>query len=443
MIWRTVAAHNHAQQHEDRRDEPSETLVALNSKSMVASTSSFAPAVAARELLQTKQVQRAFARLDAQARVTDDEHAAICAVPSSPFGEQRRARALAERFRRLGLHAAEIDAEGNCVALRRGRRLRPLLVVSAHLDTVFPPETDFTVRREGSVLRAPGIADDGCGLAALLALLDALEACAIETQGSILFVGTVGEEGEGNLRGVRYLLQQSKWASEIDAFISLDGPGLERITNGALASRRCRVRFVGAGGHSWGDFGIANPIHALGRAIAQLSRYPLVAGPRTSFNVGRVQGGAGVNVIARQASMDVDLRSEAQSELERLTEFFRCAVHRAAEVENEARLAGTTPLKVAIELLGERPGGETPATAPLVQLAMEATRLFGVTPRLDCASTDANIAIALGIPAITIGVGGTSGNVHTLDEWYDARGRQEGLKRALLIALGMVGVADA
>ncbi|MER3427367.1 MAG: peptidase M20 [Pyrinomonas sp.] len=409
---------------------------------MVASTSILAPAATVRELLRKEQVSRAFARLDAQARVTDDEHAAICAIPSSPFGEQQRARALAERFRRLGLRETKIDAEGNCVALRPGRRLHPLLVLSAHLDTVFPPGTDFTVRRKGSVLRAPGIADDGCGLVALLALLDALEACAIETEGSILFIGTVGEEGEGNLRGVRYLLQRSEWANEIDAFISLDGPGLERITNGALASRRFRVRFVGAGGHSWGDFGIANPIHALGRAITHLSGYPLAVSPRTSFNVGRVQGGAGVNVIAREASMDVDLRSEASSELERLTEFFHRAVQRAAETENEARLVGTTPLEVEIELLGERPGGETPVDSPLVQLAMEATRVFGATPRLECASTDANIAIARGIPAITIGVGGTSGNVHTLDEWYDARGRQEGLKRALLVALGTVGMVE-
>ena len=393
-----------------------------------------------RELLAAARVRRAFAFFETHAGEITEEHAALCAVPAPPFGEAARARYLGERLRARGLTEVETDAEGNCVALRRGRNLRPLLVVSAHLDTVFPAETDLTVRRdEQRRMRAPGIADDGCGLAALVALVGALEECAIETEGSLLFVGTVGEEGEGNLRGARYLLTEGAWAEKIDAFISLDGPGVERITNKALGSRRYRVRFSGTGGHSWGDFGAANPVHAMGRAVARLTSYPAPQHPRTTFNVGRVEGGAGVNVIAREASMDVDLRSESAEELGRLDAFFRRAAREAADDENAARRPATPPLELEVRLIGDRPSGATSPHSAIVRLAEEATRALGYRPRLDCSSTDSNIAISMGLPAITIGAGGSSGNSHTLDEWYDPRGRDIGLKRALLIMLGLVG----
>ncbi|MDQ3684519.1 MAG: M20/M25/M40 family metallo-hydrolase, partial [Acidobacteriota bacterium] len=217
------------------------------------------------ELLAAPRVRRAFQFFEGRAHEITREHAVICAISAPPFGEAERAAYLAEKLRHLGLKDARTDKEGNCIALRRGRHARPLLVVSAHLDTVFPPGTDFTVRHdEDGKMFAPGIADDGCGLAALVALVGALEEAAIETKGSMLFVGTVGEEGEGNLRGVRHLFGGGVWAKEIDAFISLDGPGVERVTHVALGSRRYRVRFAGTGGHSWGDFGAANPVHALG-----------------------------------------------------------------------------------------------------------------------------------------------------------------------------------
>ena len=385
-------------------------------------------------------MRRAFQFFEERAFEITEEHIAICEIPAPPFGEAPRAEYLATRFRQCGLREARIDAEGNCVALRRGANARPLVVVSAHLDTVFPAGTNTTVRREGPKLFAPGIADDGCGLAALLALLRALEDARIETQGSLLFVGTVGEEGEGNLRGVRYLLTEGEWAHGVDAFLSLDGPGVERITNAAIGSRRYRVRFAGTGGHSWGDFGAANPVHALGRAVARLAAYPAPAKPRTTFNVGRVEGGAGVNVIAQEASMDVDLRSESADELQRLDAYFRRAAREAADDENAARRADTPPLALEMKLIGERPGGTTPADAPLVRLAEAATRALGHSPRLDSSSTDSNFAIALGVPAVTIGAGGTSGNSHTLDEWYDPRGRDLGLKRALLLLLGAAGM---
>jgi tripeptide aminopeptidase len=399
-----------------------------------------APEQILRELLTSERVRGAFQFFDARAAEITDEQIAICSIPAPPFGEAERALYLCERFRQLGLEDAGLDAEGNCVALRRGRALSPLLVVSAHLDTVFPPGTDFTVRHEQSKLLAPGIADDGCGLTALIALLGALEENSIETEGSLLFVGTVGEEGEGNLRGARYLLTEGEWAGRIDAFVSFDGPGIERITHAALGSRRYRARFRGMGGHSWGDFGAANPVHALGRAIARLSSYPAPANPRTTFNVGRIEGGGSVNVIPREATMDVDLRSESADELRRLDAFFRRAVREAADDENSARRVNDPPLELDLKLIGDRPSGETQPEAALVRIAEEATRYFGYRPRLDRSSTDSNIAISLGVPAITLGAGGTSGHSHTLNEWYDPRGRETGLKRALLVTLGLVGI---
>ncbi|MDQ3684944.1 MAG: peptidase dimerization domain-containing protein, partial [Acidobacteriota bacterium] len=219
------------------------------------------------------------------------------------------------------------------------------------------------------------------------------------------------------------------------------GPGVERVTHVALGSRRYRVRFAGTGGHSWGDFGAANPVHALGRAVARLTSYPAPGRPRTTFNVGRIEGGAGVNVIAREATMDVDLRSESAEELNRLDAFFRRAAREAADDENATRRAGAPPLELDIKMIGERPSGETPPHSLLVRLAEEATRAGGHHPSLDCASTDSNIPISLGVPAITIGAGGSSGNSHTLDEWYDPVGRDTGLKRALLVMLGVAGLA--
>jgi acetylornithine deacetylase/succinyl-diaminopimelate desuccinylase-like protein len=401
-----------------------------------------APEEVVRGLLGAERVRRAFRFFEERAGEIDEEHASIVRVPAPPFGEAERAGLLRERFEGCGLEGAALDAEGNCVALRRGRSRSPLLVLSAHLDTVFPAGTDCEVRRDASGrLRAPGIADDGCGLAALVALARALAECEVETAGSVLFVGTVGEEGEGDLRGVRHLLTAGEWAGLADAFISIDGPGTERITHAALASRRYRVTCRGAGGHSWGDFGVPNPVHALGRAVARLAAYPAPKRPRTTFNVGRIEGGSGVNVIPREAAMDVDLRSESSVELGRLDAFFRRAAREAAEDETAARRLGTPPLELEVKLIGDRPGGATPPEHALVRLAAEATRVLGHRPHLDCSSTDSNIAISRGLPAVTIGAGGTSGNTHTLDEWYDPAGRDLGLKRALLVVLGMVGLA--
>jgi len=394
------------------------------------------------QLLDATAVRRAFEFFESRKDSITDEQIRICSIPAPPFAEEQRAKYLRNRFQELGLGDARIDSEGNCLALRKGRSLAPLMVASAHLDTVFPEGTDLTVHHAGSKLLAPGISDDGCGLAALIALAEALESARIETEGSLLFVGTVGEEGEGNLRGVRHLLTRGEWANRIDMFLSFDGPGTERITNGALGSRRYRVHFRGKGGHSWGDFGVANPVHALGRAIFKLASYPVPKTPRTTFNVGRVEGGGSINAIPQEAMMDVDLRSTSEQELLKLDAFFRRAMREAAEDENINRRNGERALDLNVELIGERPSGETPAASPLVKLACEATEAVGSTPRLEQASTDSNLPISLGIPAITLGAGGTSGNSHTLDEWYDPSGRDLGLKRALLVLLGAVGLTN-
>ncbi|HEV2883278.1 MAG TPA: M20/M25/M40 family metallo-hydrolase [Pyrinomonadaceae bacterium] len=406
----------------------------------MSSVDTTSPVTGVAELVALPKVQLAFEFVDSSLEEITAEHIRICTIPAPPFEEAERANYLRQRFQDAGLADARLDEEGNCIALRRGRSLRPLLVVSAHLDTVFPAGTDLTIRHEGRKLLAPGISDDACGLVALIAIAEALEAAQIETEGSLLFVGTVGEEGEGNLRGVRHLLTKGKWAGSVDAFLSFDGPDIERITNQALGSRRYRVTLRGSGGHSWGDFGVANPVHALGRAISKLASYPAPKDPRTTFNVGLIEGGRSVNAIPQKATMDVDLRSAGAAELLKLDAFFRRAVREATDDENSTRRNGDSPLKLKVDLLGERPGGETSADAAIIKLAMTATRTLGAKPRLDQASTDSNLAISIGIPAVTLGAGGTAGNSHTLEEWYDPQGRELGLKRALLVILGMVGI---
>lgn len=390
--------------------------------------------------MSSPSIARALQSFETNAEAITGEHIRICSIPASPFGEQERAEYLSKKFSELLLTEVEIDEEGNCVGLLEGVSRSPLTVVSAHLDTVFSSGTDFTVVKQGNRLLAPGIADDGCGLAALIALAQAIQTERILTEGSILFVGTVGEEGEGNLRGVRHLLTKGRWASKIDTFLSFDGPGLDRITNRALGSRRYRVEMIGPGGHSWGDFGVPNPVHALGRAVSRLASYPAPKEPRTTFNVGRIEGGTSINSIPARAAMEVDLRSAAEAELRRLDAFFRRAMRDAADEENLKRRAGDPELILKVDLIGERPTGETAPDSALVELAIEATKMLGVEPVLDQSSTDSNLAISLGIPAITLGAGGTSGLSHTLDEWYDPRNRDKGLKRGLLVVLGIVGV---
>jgi len=392
------------------------------------------------ELLRDARIARAFDFIESSHARFTAELIRICEIPAPPFRERERGRYIAARFAELGLADAHADSAGNVIGFYRGEREEPLLALSAHMDTVFPDGTDVGVRRVGSRLCAPGIADDAAGLAALIGLVQALNSAEIRLRGSIAFVATVGEEGEGDLRGARHLFSEGRLAGRVSAFVSFDGTTVEFITHQALGSRRYRVTFKGPGGHSWGDFGVVNPVHALGRVVARLADYRAPQDPRTTYNIGRVEGGESVNVIPRSASMDVDLRSVSDLELSRLEEFLFAAVDRATRDENSARGASGNKLQAELTMIGNRPSGETPRESPLVRMAIEASRAMGVTPILNRASTDSNIPISLGIPAITIGAGGVSGDSHRLSEWYDPVGRQVGYKRALLLAVGMVGI---
>lgn len=390
-------------------------------------------------LLDAPETQRAFEIIDAISREVEDEAVRICEIAAPPFNEEARAGYLVERFRELGLAGIHQDEEGNVIAQRPGRADLPSIIISAHLDTVFPEGTNVSVKRRGVRLMAPGISDNACGIASMIALARVLDEVSFKSTGTIYFVGTVGEEGEGNLRGVRFLFREDPFKSDIDAFVSLDGPGLDRITNRALGSRRFRITITGPGGHSWGDFGTVNPIHALGRAVARFAAYPAPPSPRTAYNVGLIEGGNSVNAIPQWATMTVDLRSVSEPEIDKLESYLKHVVEIAVREEDSQRALSSTQLEYEIELVGHRPSGETHAQSSLVQAAMGCSRALGIEARLDCSSTDSNIPISLGIPAITIGVGGTSANCHSLNEWYEPAGRELGLKRLVLLTLCLAG----
>lgn len=392
-------------------------------------------------LLDNAQVKRAFAFIHAAAAHFTEEHIRLCEIPAPPFQEQMRGAHVAARFAELGLADVHTDDIGNVIGLYRGATATPLLVVSAHLDTVFPVATVVTVRRVGTRLCAPGIGDNCAGLAAMIAMIEALNAGQFQLHGSIAFVATVGEEGEGNLRGARHLFTAGTLAGRITEFISFDGPGTDFITHQALGSRRYRVTLTGPGGHSWSDFGVVNPVYALARAAAKLADYRAPHEPRTTYNIGRIEGGDSVNVIPEVARMEVDLRSVDEAQLSRLEEYFLSEISQAVRTENTLRAASGHSLRSDIQLIGHRPSGAIPTRARLVQCAIAASRAVGLQPLLNCASTDANIPISLGIPAITIGAGGRGGDAHRLTEWYEPTGREVGYSRALLLLLAMTGVA--
>jgi tripeptide aminopeptidase len=393
-------------------------------------------------LLGAPQMQRAFQFVNEIGDQLDQELVRICEIPSPPFKEEARGVEISRRFSEIELSNVRFDQEGNVLAELPGSLAGPPVVVSAHLDTVFPEGTDVRVRRDGSRFHAPGISDNTCGVVSLIALARAMRAADMKTERSVTFVATVGEEGEGNLRGVRHLFTNGDFKTGVEAFISLDGPGLERITQRALGSRRYRVTISGPGGHSWGDFGIVNPVHSLGRAIARFASYPAPLAPRTSYNVGIIEGGSSVNAIPERAQMVVDMRSVSSDEIDKLEAYLRRVVEIAVREENSLRSMSGTSLKCEFEQVGNRPSGETPVGSPIVRAAVECSRALGIEPRLDCSSTDSNIPISLGMPAITIGVGGISGNCHSLTEWYEPLGRELGIKRLLLLTAALAGLTS-
>jgi len=358
----------------------------------------------------------------------------LCEIPAPPFGEAARGLAYAAAMREAGLANVRVDAEGNVLGESPGRSSRPHLVLSAHLDTVFPPETPVRVTREGTRLMGPGIGDDCRGLAVVLAVARALKKSGIETIGPITFVGTVGEEGLGNLRGVTALMSRTL-KRQVDGFVSVDGEGYA-ITNVGVGSRRFRVTYRGPGGHSYDDFGRASPINAIGLAVAAISRITPPARPKTTISVGRIGGGTSVNAIAAEAWMEVDLRSSAKDALGQLESRFRSAVHDGLDAENRRR-TGHDGLTVAIEMIGNRPAGLTDANAPIVRTALDVLKGLGLSGRLEESSTDANYAMSVGIPAITVGGGGRGRDAHSVNEWFDPTDSWRGTQMVTVLALAL------
>jgi len=375
------------------------------------------------------------ARTEAQ---TIDEQVALCEIEAPPFKEARRAADFRRRMEALGLRNVRIDSVGNVIGERPGEPGQPVIVISGHLDTVFPEGTDVRVRREGTLLRGPGIGDDCRGLAVLLAVARALDDARIRTRGTVLFVGTVGEEGAGNLRGVRHLFEK-ELRGRVTHFISVDDTGYE-LTKDAVGSYRYRVAYKGPGGHSYGAFGMPNPVHALGRAIARIADLQVPTEPKVTFSVGVVEGGTSVNAIAAEASMLVDMRSVAPAALDSLDRRFHSAVRQAVDDENARWPESTVRLTVEVERTGTRPAGTQPDDAAIVRAARAAGQRLGIDPHLTPSSTDANIPISLGIPSLTIGAGGKGEGAHSLAESWDSQGSEKGTQWVLLLVLGLAGV---
>ena len=358
-------------------------------------------------------------------------------IPAPPFSEEQRARAFREMLKRAG-YRAEMDETGNVIGEARGLTEK-IVLVSAHLDCAIRTEEPVRVRRAGTRLEAPGICDNGAGLAALLAVAAAFRAARIETQRSVAFAANVGEEGEGNLRGMRALV--GRYGERLDSVIALDGASTAHIVTAGLASRRFEVMMRGPGGHSWVDAGAPSATHAMGRAIARILAIELPQKPRVTLNIGAMEGGEAVNAIAARASIKVDLRSESETALADLENEVRWACERAAADEREKAAGAAKSLTVEFRALGSRPAGRLAADSPLLVAVREADRLMGIAAESHLASTDANLPLSLRIPALALGAGGKGGRVHTLEEWYDAAGRVAGVERILLAVVLAAGIA--
>jgi acetylornithine deacetylase/succinyl-diaminopimelate desuccinylase-like protein len=369
----------------------------------------------------------------------NEQHLLLCRIPAPTFLEGKRAEWMVAQFRSIGCDA-RIDRGGNVVAQLEPAAKGPFVAVTAHLDTVLAPRHSDDVRLDpDGTFRGPGVSDNGAGLAALLALARAFKNCSnrIETAASsLLLVANVGEEGEGNLNGMRYLCRQSSLAGKIRAFVVLDGPATDHITAYALASRRFEVSYTGPGGHSWSDFGVGNPVHALSRAIAAFLDHPaavLAGGPRASFNFGTVDGGASINSIPSEARSKVDIRSESSAKIDELVAALAECVDRSIQAENERAVGGRVAAR--IREIGSRPGGRLADQAPILRFIRGVDSYLGIRSHVDCASTDANIPLSMNLPAISIGAGGQGGGAHTPSEWFHPDGREVGLRRILLTLL--------
>lgn len=380
-------------------------------------------------------------------RETDEETlrqmAELVEIPAPPFGEEARGRHVLGLFRELGLHDVHRDDAGNVIGMlpEAAEPDAAPVVVAAHLDTVFDEDTDVRLHRDGDRWCAPGISDNVRGLAALLAMARGLRTAAVRTHRPLALVASVGEEGIGDLRGMKHLFRRDGPWRRTAAFVAIDGAGLDRVIDCGVGSRRYRATVRGEGGHSWSDWGIANPIHAVGNAVAELMRLRLRRTPRTVLSVTRMGGGTSVNAVPQAAWIEMDLRSESEQALARLDRRVQETLRRAVSAAARRRRRGTAGLELEVRSIGQRPAGRT-QDAALLQAAVAATRAVGGQPEHTASSTDANVAMSLEIPAICVGAGGQAGGMHTVNEWYANDGGTEGIERLLLIVLAMTGVAQ-
>lgn len=394
------------------------------------------------QLAADPQVHSAFAWFRANQRQLSDLQLEVTNIPAPPFGEGRRGEWLRKHFVSYGLKDVHIDSLGNVIGVRPGADLKAKYVaITAHMDTVFPASTKIDARREGDRLYGPGISDNGAGLAAMLALISAMQSAKIRTQAPLAFIANVGEEGEGDVRGMRHLFSESPWRDRIGYTLVVDGAGSDSIINQALGSRRYLITVTGPGGHSWSDFGTPNPIIGLAKAIELFSRTPVPASPKTTFNIGSISGGTSVNSIPESASMKVDLRSTSAEELGRLEQSLRESLEVALHgvTKQPKSLANDQELTYQMELIGNRPAAELPPDTRILAVVKAVDEHLGVNSKLQRASTDANIPLSQGREAIAMGAGGTGGGAHTLQEWYDPTAREVGLKRILLTVLTLSG----
>jgi len=409
-------------------------LVAAAAAGM-AGVSSQAPASAPLDVLRNPAVKAALASVKENESKAIDDQIRFCEIPAPSFKEEARGRELQRVFQQVGLQDVRIDKVGNVLGTYPGQAPHPHLVIAAHLDTVFPEGTDVHVRREGSILRGPGIGDDCRGLAVLVSVAREMKKASIRTDGTVTFVANVGEEGLGDLRGVKQLFRETL-KDQIDDFISIDGTGVH-VTNVAVGSHRYRVTFRGPGGHSFGAFGLANPMGAMGRAIAKIQEMQVPRQPKTTFNVGRVGGGTSVNSIPFESWMEVDMRSSDPASLAAVDASFQRAVD-AAVVEENQRWGKAGVITAVKELVGDRPAGSTPESSPIVRAGLSLATALGVTASLGEGSTDSNLPMSMKIPAITIGAGGRGRDAHALTESFDTTDGWIGTQHALLLTIALV-----
>jgi tripeptide aminopeptidase len=391
-------------------------------------------------LAKNKKLNSAFATIEQLESKTMERHIKLTEIEAPPFKENKRAAAFADYFNQLGMDSVWIDSVGNVLGMYKGSEGLQTVALDAHLDTVFPEGTDVKVKIKNDTLYAPGIGDDTRGLTMLLTLLETLKTNQIQPKHNILFVGSVGEEGLGDLRGVKHLFRDG--GPKIDSWIAIDGGSIGRVNNKALGSYRYRVTFKGPGGHSWGAFGLANPHHALGEAISNfvgVADQYTAEGPKTSYNVGVISGGTSINSVPFESSMQIDIRSVEPSRLDEMEALLEEATKKALNHQNGIKRRGPN-LTLELDKIGNRPSGELTSTLPLVQRTLAATTYFGTTPYLTRGSTNSNIPISKGIPAVTIGRGGNGGKAHSLDEWWINEEGHKAIQLALLILLSEAGM---